>query len=216
MRHNMNVWWVRLVLWGYTLLYHSFAWVYDLAAWIVSAGKWNDWIRCAGQMATDGRVLDLGCGKGILLEFTSNKGIPAFGLDESPQMLKYAHQLLNTRQPCLVRGIGQAIPLKTASFHHVTATFPAPYIFESATLNEIRRVLKPGGNLLILLTADVTGTSIHERVIRFVSGMFGFGKVSDSFQEAVQKPFRDAGFMAHLEWIPGGNARLLMIIGQPV
>jgi ubiquinone/menaquinone biosynthesis C-methylase UbiE len=131
-------------------------------------------------------------------------------------MLRYARKLLPSANARLIRGIGQVLPIKTGSFRHVTATFPAPYIFEPATLNEIRRVLEPGGNLIILLTADVSGTSFHERLIQFFFGMFGFGYVSESMQEALQKPFRDAGFMAHLEWIPGGNARLLMIIGQPV
>jgi ubiquinone/menaquinone biosynthesis C-methylase UbiE len=208
--------WVKVILWGYTLLYHSFAWIYDFAAWIVSAGKWNDWIRSAGELALEGPVLDVGCGKGVLLQFAAQKGIPAFGIDESPQMLRYARRLLSQGDARLVRGVGQALPLKTGSFRHVTATFPAPYIFEQSTLNEIRRVLEPGGNVIILLTADVTGSSLHERIIRFLSGMFGFRYVSDSFQEAIQKPFREAGFLAHLEWFPGGNARLLVIIGQPV
>ena len=164
----------------------------------------------------DGPILDMGCGKGVLLEFAGRKGVPAVGIDESPQMLRYAKRILPAGTARLVRGVGQAIPVKTGYFQHVTATFPAPYIFELATLNEIRRVLKPGGNLIILLTAEVTGTSFHERVIRFFSGMFGFGYLSDPLKEALQEPFRDAGFMAHLEWIPGGNARLLVIIGQPV
>jgi ubiquinone/menaquinone biosynthesis C-methylase UbiE len=207
---------VCFVLWGYSLLYHSFAWIYDFAAWIVSAGNWNYWIRCAGQLAMDGPVLDLGCGKGILLQFARQKGVPATGIDESPQMLRYAKKLLPPGQARLTRGLGQFLPFQSSCFHHVTATFPAPYIFELSTLNEIRRVLEPGGNLIILLTAEVTGTSIHERIIRFVSGVFGFGIVSESFQEAIQIPFREAGFMAHLEWIPGGNARLLVILGQPV
>lgn len=216
MRHYLKSLWVRIVLWGFNLLYHSFAWMYDLAAWIVSAGKWNDWIRSAGELALDGPILDMGCGKGVLLEFAAKKGIPSVGIDESPQMLRYAKRTIPAGTARLVRGVGQAIPVKTGHFHNVTATFPAPYIFEQATLNEIRRVLKPGGNLIILLTAEVTGTSLHERAIRFFAGIFGFGYLSESLQEALQEPFRDAGFMAHLEWIPGGNARLLVIIGQPV
>ncbi len=204
------------MLWGFNLLYHSFAWMYDFAAWVVSAGKWNDWIRSAGELAMDGPILDMGCGKGILLEFAGKKGVPAVGLDESSRMLYYARKLLPPGNARLVRGLGQAIPIKTGFFRHVTATFPAPYIFEQDTLNEIRRVLEPGGNLIILLTAEVTGTSFHERVIQFFSGMFGFGFLPDSLQEILQDHFRDAGFLARLEWIPGINARLLVIIGQPV
>ncbi|BCY18456.1 MAG: methyltransferase domain-containing protein [Chloroflexi bacterium] len=216
MQKNLKSLWVRLVLWGFNLLYHNLSWMYDFAAWLVSAGKWNDWIRAAAEQALEGPVLDMGCGKGVLLEFAGNKGVPAVGLDESSQMLYYARNRLPAGNSRLVRGIGQAIPFETGYFHHVTATFPAPYIFEQSTLNEIRRVLKPGGNLIILLTAEVTGNSFHERIIRFFSGMLGFGYLPESLQESLQNHFRDAGFLARVECISGGNARLLIIIGQPV
>ncbi|NMB56280.1 MAG: class I SAM-dependent methyltransferase [Leptolinea sp.] len=209
--------WIRLVLWGFDLLYHGFAWMYDFAAWVVSAGKWNDWIRSAGWLAdSSGSLLDIGCGKGILLQHAIQRGISAFGLDESPQMLRYSRRLIPDTSRQLIRGLGQAIPIKTGTFQTVTATFPAAYIFEPATLNEIRRVLKPGGQLIILLTSDVTGSSVHERLIRFFSGLFGFGRVADSFQDYLQKPLRECGFMGHMEWISAKNARLLVILAQPV
>lgn len=208
-------WWARIVLWGFNLLYHSFAWVYDFAAWIVSAGKWNDWIRAAGWLVQDGPLLDMGCGKGILLEQALERGFSAVGLDESKQMLKYSRKHLPADTCQLIRGVGQNVPVKTGTFQSVSATFPAPYIFETATLNEIRRILRPGGKLIILLTADVTGTSLHERLIRWFYGLFGFGYASGSFQEYLQKPLRECGFMGHMEWIPGPNARLLVIIAQP-
>lgn len=206
--------WVSIVLWSFNLLYHSFAWIYDFAAWVASAGRWNDWIRAAGWLALPGPLLDLGCGKGILLQQAKERGFFTVGLDESSQMLSYSRKLLQGGN--LVRGRGQAIPVKTSAFLTVTATFPAPYIFSPDTLNEIRRILMPGGKLIILLTAEVTGTSLHERLIRFFAGITGYGQVSESFQEAIQAPLRACGFMGHLDWIAGNNARLLVIQAQPV
>jgi ubiquinone/menaquinone biosynthesis C-methylase UbiE len=208
--------WVTVVLWAFDLLYHRFSWTYDFAAWLVSAGKWNDWIRAAGWLVQEGPLLDMGCGKGILLEQAQQRGIAAIGLDESRQMLKYSQKLLPADARLLIRGVGQAIPVKTGTFQTISATFPAPYIFEMETLNEMRRVLKPGGTVIILLTTKVTGSSLHEWVIRFFSGFFGFGKVSESFLEYYQQPLRECGFMGHMEWIPGPNARLLVIIARPV
>ncbi len=206
--------WVKIVLWGFNLLYHSFAWVYDFAAWVASAGKWNDWIRAAGWLAAPGPLLDLGCGKGILLQHAQERGIFAIGLDESSQMLRYSQKLLPGGN--LIRGKGQSIPINTAVFQTVTATFPAPYIFEPDTLNEIRRILVPGGKLIILLTVEVTGTTLHDRLIRFLSGINGHVRFSESLHEAIQAPLRACGFMGHLEWIAGNNARLLVILAQPV
>lgn len=145
----MRTWWARVILWGFDLLYHSFAWLYDFAAWLVSTGEWNAWIAIAAGQAMDGPLLDMGCGKGVLLKYAEEKGIPAVGLDESRNMLKYASTRLTPKHRRLVRAVGQAIPFKTGSFRHVTATFPAPYIFEQATLNEIDQPeIQPAGGYL--------------------------------------------------------------------
>lgn len=212
----MKKWWVRIILWGFDLLYHQFSWIYDFAAWLVSAGKWNDWIRTAGWLVPKGPLLDMGCGKGILLQHAVERDIPAIGLDKSPQMLRHSSRLLNERDRRLIRAVGQSIPIKSGVFQTVTATFPAPYIFEPATLNEIRRVLKPGGKMIILVTGEVTGSTLHERVIRFVYGLFGFIRAPDSLQSYLQEPLRKCGFLGHVEWIAGPNARLLVIVAQPV
>lgn len=209
-------WWARIIMWGFDLLYHQYSWIYDFAAWLVSAGKWNDWIRAAGWLVPKGPLLDMGCGKGILLQHAVERDIPAIGLDESPQMLRHSSRLLNERDLRLIRAVGQSIPIKSGVFQTVTATFPAPYIFEPATLNEIRRVLKPGGKMIILVTGEVTGSTLHEKIIRFAYGLFGFSRTPDSLQTYLQEPLRKCGFMGHVEWIAGPNARLLVIVAQPV
>ncbi len=209
-------WWVRTILWGFDLLYHQFSWIYDFAAWLVSAGKWNDWIRTAGWLAPKGPLLDMGCGKGILLQQAAERGIPAVGLDESPQMLRHSSRLLREEDRRLIRAVGQSIPIQSGAFQTVTATFPASYIFEPATLNEVRRVLRPGGKMIILATAEVTGATLHERLIRLGYVLFGFGHAQESLQAYLKEPLRKCGFLGHVEWIAGPNARLLVIIAQPV
>ncbi len=74
---------------------------------LVSAGKWNDWIRAAGWLVQDGPLLDMGCGKGILLEQALERGFSAVGLDESKQMLKYSRKYLPADTCQLIRGVGQ-------------------------------------------------------------------------------------------------------------
>jgi hypothetical protein len=62
-KHFVQLMILRGMLWGFNLLYHQLAWIYDFAAWLVSAGRWNDWIRSAGELVTTGPVLDIGCGQ---------------------------------------------------------------------------------------------------------------------------------------------------------
>lgn len=209
-------WLSRLILWGYDLLYHSFSWLYDFTAWLVSAGKWNDWIRTAGNEVEIGPVIDLGCGKGILVHQMEEKGFFSIGLDESPQMLCYSRQFWESTSPPLVRGLGQTLPFRTASIKTVTATFPAPYIFFIETMNEIHRVLQPDGKLIILLTAEITGTSLHEKIIHFFTTLLGFNSLSKSFQEYLQKRFSESGFLVNTNWVQANNAKLFVIIGHPV
>jgi ubiquinone/menaquinone biosynthesis C-methylase UbiE len=206
----------RLILWGFNLLYHSFSWVYDFAAWLVSAGQWNDWIRATTRYIQPGLMLDLGCGKGILLQQANKQHIPAVGLDESPHMLRHSRQLLEPTDKTLIRGIGQDLPFRRASFQTIAATFPAPYIFENVTLGEISRVLQPNGNLVILLTAEVTGSSLHERLIRLFSRPFGFGKILLNQNELIINHLKANGFESTIQWVEEDGSRLFFIIGHPV
>jgi SAM-dependent methyltransferase len=49
-----------------------------------------------------------------------------------------------------LQGRAQQLPFADASFGSVVATFPAEYIVDPASLAEFRRVLKPGGQLVVV------------------------------------------------------------------
>jgi SAM-dependent methyltransferase len=205
-----------VIKWGFNLLYHQFAWMYDFAAWLVSAGRWDDWIHSTGGMAVEGPLLDIGCGQGVLLEQAEHRGIQGVGLDESPQMLRRSRKrLYGGSTASLVRGLGQSIPFVTGSFLTVTATFPAPYLFEFATLNEIRRVIKPEGSFIILITAVVTGSSLHDRMIRLVGVFFGISKLSGEMLQRLMNPLKEAGFTTDLITREEENSRLYIIQAKP-
>ncbi|HEX7557219.1 MAG TPA: class I SAM-dependent methyltransferase, partial [Leptolinea sp.] len=206
----------RLLLWGFDLLYHQFSFLYDFAAWLVSAGHWNEWIQAAGKRVQTGLLLDIGCGKGILLAQAASMNIQAIGLDESPYMLRYSLAQLQSISGALVRGIGQTLPFKSGCFQTITATFPAPYLFETATLEEINRIMISDGNLIILLTANVTGSTLHERLIRCFTGILGWGLMPASSVNKILIPLIQAGFDARIEMCEIPDSRLVLIIGHPV
>jgi ubiquinone/menaquinone biosynthesis C-methylase UbiE len=206
---------LRLILWGYSLLYHQFAWMYDFAAWLVSARRWDNWIRSTGDFVSEGPLLDLGCGKGVLLEHAGRNHIVAFGLDESPQMLRYSQKRLSPDSGTLVRGLGQSMPFASRSFRTLTATFPAPYLFEQSTLMEISRVLTPRGQLIILITAVVSGHSLHDLFIRLVGGLFGFGVPTEKIRQRLLEPLQLAGFKAEIRTKFIDNCLLFFILAQP-
>lgn len=94
------------------------------------------------------RVLDAGCGKGrfakILLE--RNPGAEIWGLDISPEMLKYVAEGIHTQVGSLTE-----LPFPAEHFDCVYATESLEHAVEiPRAVGELCRVLKPGGRLVII------------------------------------------------------------------
>ncbi|MBP7332317.1 MAG: class I SAM-dependent methyltransferase [Firmicutes bacterium] len=96
-------------------------------------------------------ILDIGCGTGAILSLALSEfaGIQACGVDLSEKMIEKAAEVLGGDVQ-LVVGDSDDLPwpdiffdlvVCNSSFHH----FPEPV----KTLNEINRVLKPGGRIII-------------------------------------------------------------------
>ena len=94
-------------------------------------------------------ILDLGCGNGILLKKLKFYGAKLCGADISAEMIRYAQERLGDNAELKVTD-SENLPWEdnyfdtivcTLSFHH----FPNP----EKSLNEIRRVLKSKGRLII-------------------------------------------------------------------
>jgi SAM-dependent methyltransferase len=100
-----------------------------------------------GLTAPGRRVLELGCGIGRFLARTG-----AIGVDISPAMLAEARRRLPSA--ALVRSSGREIPFADKSLDAILAVDAFPYIVQAglaaAHLAEAARVLRPGGELVIL------------------------------------------------------------------
>jgi SAM-dependent methyltransferase len=165
----------RLMKLFFVLLYHPLAWSYDLVASAVSFGQWKTWVLSAAELVQGPEVLELGYGPGHLLLHLTRVGHSVYGIDESKQMAKQAsHRLSKKKLPVhLTRGLGQALPFPSERFDTVVATFPAEYIILPATLNEIKRVLKPGGRFVVLFTAWISGESLPEKTLGLIYQVTG-------------------------------------------
>ena len=141
----------QLYLWATHRLYDEFAWAYDLTAWIVSAGRWDGWRRIALDYVETQPVLEVGFGTGELLIEMARHGWQVTGLDLSSAMHRVTARKMRQRGIAATRfqGRAQALPFHDESFGSIVATFPAEYIVDPASLSEFRRVLKPGGRLIV-------------------------------------------------------------------
>lgn len=129
----------------FTLLYTRFAWAYNHVAWLASAGYWYRWVQACLPYIEDGKVLEVGCGRGYLLHEIALRGHSIVGVDYAEEMCRYART--QSHQPVL-RADGRTLPFPEGSFQTVITTFPAPYILEEQTQREMARVLKPNGQWL--------------------------------------------------------------------
>jgi len=144
-------------------------------------------------------ALDLGCGTGLTLKLLGEKGYTPTGLDASPLALRHARSASGA--PCL-RGSADRLPLRDASFGLVTALDVLEHLpDDGAALAEIRRVLMPGGTLLVSVPAHPFLFSAHDRAL---------GHVRRYTQKRLLAALATAGFaVRHVTW---ANASLFLPI----
>lgn len=192
------------------LLYHQLAWMYDGIASVVSIGAWRKWVLSALPHLDGPRILEIGFGPGHLMLSLHQKGLFVCGLDESHQMVHITARRLKSFgfHPNLVRGDASALPFPDEDFHQIVMTFPAEYIFKSDTLSEIQRVLKRGGNTLVVPLAWITGRNPWERLIAWISRTIG---EAPDWDPGVLEPLKKAGFDLSWEMIELSNSKIVLI-----
>ncbi|WP_254536561.1 methyltransferase domain-containing protein [Halomarina litorea] len=169
------------------LFYKYLSKVYDQ----VNPFIWNEEMRTEaidlfGVEAGD-RVLDVGCGTGFATEGLLEVTEDLYGLDQSPHQLEKAYEKFGKRGPVQFHlGDAERLPFADDSFDAVWSSGSIEYWPDPvATLAEFRRVVKPGGPVLVV------GPNYPR------SGVFQ--KLADAIMlfydaEEADRMFREAGF----------------------
>ncbi|TDO50745.1 ubiquinone/menaquinone biosynthesis C-methylase UbiE [Kribbella sp. VKM Ac-2527] len=102
------------------------------------------------------RVLDAGCGSGPLSAALRAKGAIVTGFDSSSAMVELARQRLGGDAALHVADLSQPLPFADGAFDDVVASLVLHYLQDwPAPLAELRRVLKPGGRLILSVNPTV-------------------------------------------------------------
>lgn len=151
--------WYKLILFAFHRLYNELAWTYDAVSWVVSLGDWRGWQRAALSFLQGQTVLEIAHGPGHLLVEVNAAAYQTIGLDLSSAMGRLAQKNMRRAGVCipLTRGNVQALPFAGEQFDNVLSTFPAEFIAEMGTLEEVWRVLRPRGQFIIVPEGHLTG-----------------------------------------------------------
>lgn len=128
---------------------------YDVITVALSYGQDRRWKRRVVSIAAPtvgARALDLATGTGDLAFALAACGAKVVGLDITPRMIELARQKIGREAPpAFVVGDMTALPFPSASFDIVTTGYGLRNVPDLAlAIDEIRRVLRPGGRLVSL------------------------------------------------------------------
>jgi len=134
---------------------------YTPAYSIVFQRYWNREILGRLRQPPQSKILDMGCGTGIMLRDIKNYGYKGFGLDISQDMLMISVQ----SEPVIV-GNGRELPFQDGSLDAIVARGAIHHIPDiQGVFREIHRVLSYGGQLVI---SEPSNDSLIVRAARTV------------------------------------------------
>ncbi len=212
--------------WLFETLYKN-RYLYLLASTVPFAGQWRVWQGQVLPHIVGHEVLELGCGLGDLFADMLEAGYCCCAIERSPQMVAAARATLRRRkvgQPeCIVQGCAQQLPFRDASFDTVVSTFPSDYIYDSSTLAEVARVLRPGGRLIVVEGAKLLSRGLLQPFLLLVhmliygpSAVFGTHTQRTPSQQVPHSfiPLKQHGLRPHFERIRSRRWEVYMTIGE--
>jgi SAM-dependent methyltransferase len=146
--------------------------------------------RLAARLKGAGVVCDMGCGPGQIARYLHDRGVRVIGVDLSPGMLEQARRLnpdLDFQQ-----GDMRALDIEDAAWAGIAAFYSIIHIPReevAAVLRELKRVLKPGGWLLLAFHLGDDPLHLDDWWGHSVSADFVFFRLDE-----MERYLRAAGF----------------------
>jgi SAM-dependent methyltransferase len=149
------------------------------------------------------RILDVGCGSGLFIQRAAKHGATVTGLDAARGLVAIARRRLPDSD--LRLGEMETLPYFAATFDVVTMLNAVDLAGEPvAALEEAHRVLRPGGHVVALASADRDQNPATAAYLDAVSGLVSGEGVADPFSlsapGALSRLVRAGGFTDPVEY----------------
>jgi SAM-dependent methyltransferase len=170
------------------------------------------------------RILDAGCGSGPLAAALRAQGAVVTGFDSSAVMIALARERLGEDADVHVADLSAPLPFADGGFDDVTASLVLHYLRDwTAPLSELRRVLRPGGRLVLSVNHPILYKMLNPHADYFAitdwTDEYTFGDQRAVLTywhrplHAMTDAFSDAGFQVAVvsepPWSPDTPAELL-------
>jgi demethylmenaquinone methyltransferase / 2-methoxy-6-polyprenyl-1,4-benzoquinol methylase len=109
---------------------------------------WKSWLLTRARVVKGSRILDIGCGTGVLEERIDG-GVEVVGVDITEEMVRLALSKGISSLRSLNLADGEHLPFRERSFDCVVSCYVVKYCNPVQFVKEAARVLRPGGALVL-------------------------------------------------------------------
>jgi demethylmenaquinone methyltransferase/2-methoxy-6-polyprenyl-1,4-benzoquinol methylase len=138
---------------------------------------WKSWLLGRAGIREGDRILDIGCGTGVLEERINATNTEVIGVDITEEMVRLAQ---GKRIPSLVSltlGDGEHLPFKDGSFDSILSCYVVKYCNPEHLSLEMARVLRPGGTLVLYDFSSPRGPFAPFHALYVYGAMKLFGRI---------------------------------------
>ncbi len=138
-------------------------------------GQWPDRLLGAAAVGPGDRVLDVGCGTGVLargaLSLVGGAG-QVVGVDPNPGMLAVARRSSDRIE--WVEAVAERLPFEAGRFDRIVSQFALMFFTDrAAAIQEMARVLRPDGTVAVATWAPLDETPGYAAMVGLLRQLFG-------------------------------------------